>query len=243
MSVGRGVGGPDRCEACTGRERLEQDRLPGHDRVRHDGVQSGRDERTSASSHPVTGEKCGEPIHEHDVERHDKLHLDPDGDHSDRVAEKYPKTAAGSRTRDTPAGGRSRSRSKAGSCRAAVARPRRRRRRRTPARRIGCATATTPMCGAPRRPRPLPRVAMRLETYARAGLPLIEFFVARSCECSRMTPSSGSCQQQPICPDGPVDLECEAQCREQVSARPSLLHHAATVASGCGIRGAIVSKG
>ena len=58
------------------------------------------------------------------------------------------------------------------------ARPRSRRRRRTRARRIGCATATTPRCGAPRRLRPLPRVAMRLETFARAGLPLqIEFFV------------------------------------------------------------------
>ncbi len=89
-------------EACTGSERLEQDRLPGHDRVRHDGVQGGRDEPTSAASHRVTGEECGEPIHEHDVERHDQLHLDPAGDHSDRVAEEVPEDGRGQQDKRHP---------------------------------------------------------------------------------------------------------------------------------------------
>jgi len=50
---------------------------------------------TSAASHPVTGEECGEPVHEHDVERYDQLHFDPADYHSDRVAEEVPEDGRG----------------------------------------------------------------------------------------------------------------------------------------------------
>lgn len=89
---------------------------------------------------------------------------------------------------------------------------------------------------------------MRLETSARAGLPLqIEFFVDLSGAEVLEDDAGwrGRAGQQRVArgPDGAADFDCEVMCHEQVSARPSLLYHSATVASGCGIRGAIMSKG
>ena len=50
----------------------------------------------------VTGEECGEPVHEHDVERYDQLHLDPAGDHSDRVAKEIPEDGRGQQDKRNP---------------------------------------------------------------------------------------------------------------------------------------------